>query len=65
MKKKVFHLLWFLTFPFLLVPLIPLLILFPLVLPPLLLLFPGILLILALVLTGFNGDKPDIKSGPE
>jgi hypothetical protein len=65
MKKKVLHLLWFLVFPLLLVPLIPLIVLFPLVLPPLLLLFPGLLLIVALVLTGFNGDKPDIKPGNE
>ena len=65
MKKKVLHLLSFLVFPLLLLPLLPLIILFPLVLPPLLFLFPGLLLIVALVVTGFNGDKPDIKPGPE
>jgi len=65
MRKKLLHLLSFLLFPLLLLPLLPLIVLFPLVLPPLLLLFPGLLLIAALVLTGFNGDKPDIKPDPE
>ena len=62
MKRRFLHLLLFLSFPFLVLGLLPLLLFLPLALPPLLVLSPGLLLIAAMVLTGFNGDKPDQKS---
>jgi ABC-type molybdate transport system permease subunit len=62
MNKKLLHLILFLVFPFLVLGLLPLLIVLPLILPPLVVLFPGLLLIVAMVLTGFSGDKRDSKS---
>jgi len=62
MNKNLFRILLFVAFPFLLLPLLPILILFPLVMPPLFVLSPGLLLIMVMVLTGFTADKPDNKS---
>jgi len=61
MKKKIFHSLLFVAFPFLVLPLLPALILFPLIMPPLLVLAPGLLLILAMVVTGSPVTEPEKK----
>jgi len=62
MKKNLFHILLFLAFPFLVLPLLPALILFPLIMPPLLVLAPGLLLILVMVLTGTPVNGPAKKA---
>jgi hypothetical protein len=65
MKKQLLHFLVFLSFPIIMLPLLPLIIIFPLVLPPLVVLFPGLLLIAAMVVIGFNNDKPEIELEPK
>ena len=62
MKKKLFHALLFVAFPFLVLPLLPALVLFPLIMPPLLVLAPGLLLIVLMVITGSPVNAADKKS---
>jgi len=51
--KKLSRLLFFAAFPLLVLPWLPLLLLFPVLMPPLLVLAPGLLLLVLGVLTGF------------
>ena len=52
MNNLLRHFLFLLLVPFLLLPLIPILIIFPLVMPPLLVLSPGLLLLAVLIGVG-------------
>jgi len=60
--KKLSRLLLFAAFPLLVLPWLPLLLLFPVLLPPLLVLAPGLLLLVLGVLTGFAPE--DTKATP-
>jgi hypothetical protein len=60
--KNFLHILLFAAFPFLLLPVAILFVLFPLAMPPLLVLAPGLFLIVVGIVTGFTAKKSEIKT---